>query len=199
MINRPNNWDSIKEPSGREQLPPGGYVVIINGAEVKRSPKGYEYLDLSIDIAEGEYKGYYQSDYYAQEGEKRWKGHYRQGTPKQDDEKRTSYFKGMIKAIEESNPGYQWNWDERSLVGRIVGCLFGEVENEYNSKRFMRTEPRFMCGADRIRTGDFNTPQPKMLPMQQTFSGGYGQPGQNAQAQQMPHGFEAINDDAIPF
>lgn len=194
MINRPNNWDSIKEPSGREQLPPGGYVVIINGAEVKRSPKGYEYLDLSIDIAEGEYKGYYQSDYYAQEGEKRWKGHYRQGTPKQDDEKRTSYFKGMIKAIEESNPGYQWNWDERSLIGKIAGCLMRAEEWEYEGKTGMRTSPMTFMSADKVRQGDFKIPNPKMLNAQsQQNNAGF------TQTQQMPHGFEAIDDDNIPF
>lgn len=194
MINRPNNWDSIKEPSGREQLPPGGYVVIINAAEIRRAQSGYEYLDLSIDIAEGEYKGFYHNDFYAQDGQekKRWKGHYRQGLPQS--EQSSSYFKGMVTAIEESNPGYTWNWDERSLVGKIVGCLMRSEEWEYNGYTGMRTEPMAFTSADRIRKGDFKIPNPKMLANKPPVTG-FAQPPQ----QQMPSGFEAINDDAIPF
>jgi len=34
----------------------------------------------------------------------------------------------MIVAFEKSNPGYQWNWDEKSLVGRKVVIVFREEE-----------------------------------------------------------------------
>lgn len=198
MIMKPNNWDSIQEPGRFVPLPAGGYIVVINGAELKTSDKGYEYLDLIIDICEGEYKDYYSKDFYAQEGkDKRWRGHYIQGTPK-NGEKPASFFKGMIRAIEESNPGYTWNWDERSLVGRIVGCLFREEEYEKNNgETGVITKAAFVCGADRIRQGDFKVPQRKTLPNRPPVTGyanGFSQP-----QQQMPSGFEAITDDNIPF
>ena len=37
-------------------------------------------------------------------------------------------FKGFIKSVEESNPGYVWNWDESTLKGKKVGLILQEEE-----------------------------------------------------------------------
>jgi len=39
-------------------------------------------------------------------------------------------FKGFTTAVENSNPGYQWNWDEKSLVGKKLCGVFGLEEYE---------------------------------------------------------------------
>ena len=38
------------------------------------------------------------------------------------------FFKAFITAVEKSNKGYQWNWDEKSLIGKYVVVNFGEEE-----------------------------------------------------------------------
>ena len=49
-------------------------------------------------------------------------------------------FKGMLENIEKSNPGYVWNWDEQSLVGKLFGGKFREEEYIYNGKIYTSTK-----------------------------------------------------------
>lgn len=185
MINRPNNWDNVEAKSGDKypQLPPDGYIVEIKKAETKKAASGYEYLDLSIDIAEGEHAGYYSNEYRSNPYDnKTYKGHFRQGLP--NTEEAAGYFKAMITAIEESNPGYTWNWDEQSLVGLKVGCIFRSEEWEYNGFTGLRTAAFRMTAADKIRNKEYTVPDPKLL---------------NKAAPAIPAGFETIQDDDIPF
>ena len=41
-----------------------------------------------------------------------------------------SFFKGFITAVEKSNPGYHWDWDEKKLIGKNVIAVFGDEEYE---------------------------------------------------------------------
>ena len=195
MINRPATWDDTQAASfgGGAKLPPGGYVITIRKAEIKISDSGYQYLDLSVDIAEGEWAGFYLKDWSTQTGpNKRWKGHYRQGIPVGDTQ-RDSYFKGMISAIEESNAGYTWDWNEQSLVGKVAGCLFREEEYDFNGYHGFTANPFRMTGADKIRKGAFQIPARRMLNQgSQQAPAPTPQPGS-------PEGFEGIDDDSIPF
>lgn len=189
MITKPNNYDQIKAAGGFERLPAGGYVIEIKKAEIKTSVSGYEYLDLTIEISEGIFAGYFMDEYNAQQFEpKRYKGHFRQGTPK--DDQSSSYFKAMITAIEESNPGYTWDWNEQSLVGKTAGCLMRSEEWEYNGRSGMRTAPFRLTAADNIRSGNYLVPQPKYLSQNQDNG-----------SQQQPQAvtFEEVRDEDIPF
>lgn len=79
-----NNWDKQQAVTQREQLPVGGYVAKIMGAEEKQYGFG-NMLWVSIDIAEGEYANYYAEDYRSQDREdKKWHGVVRLFVPKDD-------------------------------------------------------------------------------------------------------------------
>lgn len=199
MINKPNGWENVKAAGEWRKLPPGGYIVEIISASCKESQSGYKYLDLEIEISEGEYKDYFRLDLYEQTGEnRRYKGHYRTGLP--ENEKSAKFFKGMTTAVEESNPGYTWDWNEQSLVGKKVGCLFRDEEWEYEGKTGMRTAAFAMMSAEKVREGKFRAPEPKLLEGRQNYSGGSGQPGVDARPN--PNGssaWDAIGDDDIPF
>lgn len=194
MINKPNDWDNVKVPGQFQRLPEGGYVIEIKKVEQLTAASGYEYLDLTIEICEGMFEGYYMADYKAQTYEpKRYKGHYRQGLPNTDVSK--PFFKGMITAIEESNPGYTWDWNEQSLVGKKVGCLMRSEEWEYNGNHGMRTVPFRFIGADKIRNGEFLTPAPKYLDKPNDIQ---LQDAANA-SKPAPFDFEEIKDEDFPF
>jgi hypothetical protein len=45
-------------------------------------------------------------------------------------------FNDAIYRIEESNPGYHWDWNENGLVGLLVGINM--VESEYNGYKFTK-------------------------------------------------------------
>ena len=74
-----------------------------------------------------------------------------------------SSFKGMVTSFEKSNPGYQWNWDEASLSGKLVGILFRNEEWEWDGKSGWAVRPFRAISIDSVRSGDFTIPKDKPL------------------------------------
>lgn len=162
------SYKTAKAPArGGERLPAGGYVLIIKSAEEVRFDGGRK-LRISFDIAEGEYKDFYANNYRAQRDEdKKWKGSLDAFVPKEDGSEKdgwtASAFKGTTEALEGSNPGYHWDWDEKKLKGKVVGGVFGNKEYEINGSRGFFTDCRFFVSADDIRAGKFKLPKDKLL------------------------------------
>lgn len=72
-------------------------------------------LLLSFDIAEGEKKDFFAVDYRSQDTEdKKWRGTFRLTEPKDDGSEKDQWAKrainNMVAVLEESNPGYHWDW-----------------------------------------------------------------------------------------
>ena len=93
--------------------------------------------------------------------------------------------------MEQSNPGYKFNNDEKTLRGKLVGVVLREEEymgNDGNIKTKLVVD-RF-TSVDKIRSGDYEVRQKK------TLSGGscsgYSQGGTDD--------FAVIEDDgSLPF
>ena len=166
-----NNYDTTQTISARAQLPVGAYICQIFKAEEKvyTSPKGeWHKLEVSFDISEGEHKDFYANDYRAQSGEdKKWKGVLRMNIPTDDGSEADGWakrsFKTNILAIEESNNGYHWDWNEAQLKGKTVGIVFRSEEWKYNGKRGWRTAPFKMVPAADVKSGNIKMPDPKPL------------------------------------
>lgn len=165
------NYEKTQTFSSRPTLPEGGYVCKILNAEEKayKSSKGeFHKLEVSIDIIEGEHTGFFAADYRSQQNEdKKWKGVLRMSVPTDDgsdlDEKIKSAFKTNITAIEESNDGYHWDWNEAGLKGLIIGCLFQLQEWEWEGRSGWKAQPYGFIDAEKIRSGDFKVPKPRPL------------------------------------
>lgn len=134
MIQRPNDWDTAQAFTGenQQQLTPGGHILRVMGMKQEMSRNGKPMLVVGFDIAEGsELDGFYarlherKKEYDANA---KWAGTIRYMLYGKDGTSTNGFFKGFIKALEESNPGYRWNWDERSVAGKMVGMVFGEEE-----------------------------------------------------------------------
>lgn len=201
MIRKPNNWNEVQEFTDRQKLPLGAYVCKVKKAVVQSTDYG-EQLCMLFDIFEGDFKGFYDGDFKANTREdKKWKGVLRQFIPKDDgsekDEWTKSSFKGMVTAFEKSNPGYQWNWDEASLAGKVVGILFRNEEWEYDNKTGWTVRPFRAISVDSVRSGDFTLPKDKPL-KNKTASYGYGD---SYASQANSYGFAEIGeeDDELPF
>ena len=166
-----NNYDTTQTISARAQLPVGAYICQILKAEEKvySSSKGeWHKLEVSFDISEGEHKDFYANDYRSQSGEdKKWKGILRMNIPSDDGSEADNWakrsFKTNILAIEESNNGYHWDWNEAQLKGKTVGIVFRSEEWEYNGKRGWRTAPFKMVPAADVKSGNVKIPDPKPL------------------------------------
>lgn len=150
------NWNDITpEVEGmRSKLQPGGYVIRITG--VTNDAKK-EYLKVVYDIAEGDEAGRF-SDAWSQDP-----AHdYAHSFFRSYKEKAKGLFKGFIKAVEESNGGYTWDWHEERLAGKLLGIVLGEEEYLTNRGEIStRLTVRSVTTADRIRAGEFTVPDIK--------------------------------------
>ncbi len=167
MISRPNNWDNVQAFSDRQKLPVGAYVCYIKQAVVKENSSGNQ-LCVLFDISAGEYAGYYDDDFKRNQREnKKWKGVLRLWLPKEDgsdkDEWAKSILKGFIAAVEESNRGYKWDWNEKSLAKKEIGILFRNEEWEYEGKTGWATRPFRAISVDSVEDGSYAIPKDKPL------------------------------------
>lgn len=167
MIERPSNWDSVQAFSDRPRLPAGAYVCRIKKAVIQSNSYG-EQLAIVFDIEDGEFAGYYEADFRANQAEnKKWRGVFRPFLPKNDgsekDEWTKAHLKGLITAIENSNRGYVWNWDETTLAGRLIGLIFRNEEWEYNGKTGWTARPFRACSVDTVQDGEYTLPPDKPL------------------------------------
>lgn len=154
------NWANIKENNGFEKLPVGGYIVkILNVQDVSDK----EYLKVSFDIAEGDKKGFFKKQYDEDtRQDKKWPnaGSFVRSYKSTAE----SMFKGFANAVENSNKGYTFDFDEKSLVGKQVGIVVG-LEEYVNQKGAVRerTYVSAVRSVDTIKKGDFKIPETKKL------------------------------------
>ena len=123
--------------SAKATLPAGLYEVKIIQAKTETTANGSEMLVLAYDIAEGEEKDFYKKDYDARatDPNRKWRGVFRIFLPKEDgsdqDERNKRNLGAAIWAIEDSNDGFHFDWDERKLVGKLVGINVRNKEYDY--------------------------------------------------------------------
>ncbi|MGI6096367.1 MAG: hypothetical protein ACOYBL_13325 [Lachnospiraceae bacterium] len=166
-----NNWENVKASSDFTTLPAGGYVCRIQGAKISEfngSNGTFERLEVAVDIEEGEHKGYYRQDFESQQTEdKKWRGVFRLYVPSGDGSDKDNWsaakLKRFVNNVEDSNPGYHWDWDEKKLKGKLVGLTFRKEEWEYNGKTGWKTNPFQAYTVDDIRQNKFNLPKDKPL------------------------------------
>lgn len=162
------SYETAVAPKPMPKLPVGNYILKIMDAEEVEFRNGGSALKVSFDIAEGEFKDFFAQNYRAQIGEdKRWKGTLIMYVPKEDGSEQDGWtanaFKGNIVAIEESNLGYHWDWNEKGLKGKKVGGVFFEKEWEFDGKTGFATTCHSFKSIDLVKSGTLKTPKPKLL------------------------------------
>lgn len=127
-----NNWDNIEAKGITDfvRLNAGGYVGIIKNAEEYTSETtGNKSLKIECDIAEGNFKDYFQKSYdNNQNMDKKWDINSTRFLGLS--ENALPFLKGFITAVENSNVGYKWDWDEKKLIGKKVGLVYQYEEYE---------------------------------------------------------------------
>lgn len=159
-----------------ERLKLGPHYCKILEAKVEqlktKDNKPFEQLQLKIDITEpdeqsGFYNRKFQEDAKLDALNAKWKGFYRLTVPEDNSEQFVKdNFKTLITSIEKSNPGYKWNWEENTLVGKIFCGVFG-IEEFLNTNgdnipltrcRFIRsTENMDKIPIPKVRLADKST------------------------------------------
>lgn len=177
MLRRPNDWENVQEFVDRPRLPLGAYIARVKQAVLQSNEYG-EQLCILFDIAEGEFQGYYTSDFQNNtRPDKKWKGVLRYWLPKEDGSEKDEWtkrsLKGLVTSFERSNPGYQFDWNEKSLAGKLVGVLYRNEEWEYEGKTGWTPRPFRAISVDSVRQGDFTFPKDKPLKKKQEEGSGY--------------------------
>lgn len=166
-----NNWNDIKASTDFTTLPAGGYVCKIQGAKIRTFDGrngSFERLEVAVDIIEGEYKNYFRRDFDSQNTEdKKWRGVLRLYVPSGDGSDQDNWsaakLKRFVNNVEDSNPGYHWDWEESKLKGKLVGLTFRREEWEYNGKTGWKTNPFQAYTVEDIRQNKFQSPKDKPL------------------------------------
>lgn len=161
-----------KPVSGRETLPAGGYVCQILSARVESGEWG-DTLVIAHDVCEGEYKDIFKRDYENNPREdKKWRGTFRLRLPKYDGSEYDVFKKkslgNFIWAVENSNSGYTWAWDEKTLKGKKIGLIYRNKEWAYNDRTGWTTEAAGTDSIDNIREGKFRPLKDKALPVKES-------------------------------
>lgn len=148
------NWNEVKEASGFDRLPAGGYVCVITAAE--DMPKDQK-THIEFDILEGEQQSFFTNLAAALNF---WPGKHRQSYKP----KARGFYKAMLNRIKESNPDFIFNNDPQNLVSKMVGMTIaqqeyraddGSTKKRYYVDRFYNVED--------IRKGNFKMPEDKLL------------------------------------
>lgn len=197
-INRFGDFDKVQSYQDRPQLPTGGYVMRIMGAEVKENRIG-QYVQVSMDIAEGQYKDFFADDYRAQDNGpngRKWHCNYLLNVPVDDGSEKDGWtkrrFKTFTDALEASNDGYHFDWDEKKFKGLMIGGLFNIREWESGDRRGRSTNLAQVCSVEKIRTGKYK------LPKDQLLSNSAG--ASVSTSDTVPGGFgTVVHDDDLPF
>ena len=147
-----------KKSSNFIDLPPvGAYIGEIQAAR-EAEQNGRPVIELFMEIAEGEYKNRFHEVYEDQKerfGDNvKYKGIFRL-VPymKGDEDWRRKVFEENLWAVEQSNPGYKWDWDEKKLKGKKVGISIRKRLYTYNGKDRETTEIGRLESIEEIKAG----------------------------------------------
>lgn len=157
------------EPSTKKskQLPAGAYVAKIKGVKIEGQEPD-QHLVIRVDVEEGEYKSYFFNRFMREKEnskyEPKYKGDYRLRIPNPDNknaphpESDLKRFNDAIWRIEQSNPGYHWDWDENGLKNLLVGIQM--IDSEFNGYHF--TKIGRLESVDDVRNGTYQRIEPKL-------------------------------------
>ena len=159
------NYEKVQASSGEFARPTaGGYICkIINVEDVPMNEQGKgDYLRIEYDIALGDFAGYYK------EQNSRWGGNWNASFIRSYKEKALGMFKHFTNCIEQSNTGYEWDWNEKGLIGKVIGLVLGEEEYK-NSSGEIKTKlvVNRITTVEEINNCDYKVPSLKKLPPEQ--------------------------------
>lgn len=169
-MKKPKNWDNVKPAGEYIELPLGAYICkILDVKENHFDKSNSDTLDMSIDIESGEYKDYYRNEYQSQTQEdKKWKGLLRYFLPKDDGSENDGWtqstLKALIEAVEDSNPGYHFDWEHPELLkGKKLGVIFRNEEWQYQEKNGWKVRPFRGISIDAFNDKKYTLPKDKPL------------------------------------
>jgi hypothetical protein len=147
------DFENVKESGS--SLPKGIYLIVVVDVVDKQEK---EYLEIKVDIADGEFKG------FAKDAEEKF-GDYPNSFIARRSYKPTAlgFFKSFTVAVEKSNPGYTWGWNEATLIGKKAVGVFDEEEYEKDGELRVSVKLREIRSIPSWKDGKVKLPGIKKL------------------------------------
>ena len=158
---------------------------------------GFNQLVIAFDIAEGQYKDFYKAQYDANSSEdKKWPNDavFRLTIPYPNcpDYVVTNYDT-FFADLEDSNNGFVFGGDEKTLKGKLIGAKMHIEQSEYNGRVYDHTRMKWTCIADDVRNGKAGR-----LPNDKLIAGSSGS-NRSAADSYANSGFSSADDEELPF
>lgn len=167
-----------KEQVEWEALPKGAYVIkLLSIKEEANKNSSGTHLKMAFDIAEGEYAGFYKKAFESDTREdKKWNNDaviYLSVPEDNSPQWAIDNFNKFMTAVEDSNEGYHWGWDESTLKDKLVGAKFCNEQSEYDGKIYDHTKAKWFIAAKKVRDGKYGKlPNDKLIQSTSTSSTG---------------------------
>ena len=148
------NWNEI-EAKGMDDfkaLPIGAYECkIINAVENHNEQSGKTTLKVMVDIASGEYKDYFKKRYDSNTAiDRKWDNNATKYLAFEGEN--TSFFKGFITIVENSNVGYKWTWEESTLRDKkLVGVFQYEQYEKQDGTKALKVRLTKFRSLDKLK------------------------------------------------
>lgn len=191
-MNKPNNFDNTPDGSF-VPVDLGGHIIVIKRVKEITNKHGKPMIVIAFDFAQNDSQPAYFSKAFEADirPDKKWPyaGTKWINVQAWDSDDCSKDFKSFITSFEKSN-GCIAKWGDdfiSQFSNKLIGGVFGEVEDEYNGKTTVKRELRWFCEVDKAK--DAKVPELKPLK---------GKKKEEATAP-APEGFIAIPDESIPF
>lgn len=157
-MKKPNNYDNVSV-SNFIPVILGGHRIVIKDVKESLSKNGKPMAVVFFDFTDDDSQPRYFSKLFADDirPEKKWPHTGTKYIVTEDNDGNCSKsFKQFTTAFESSNnTEVKWGPDfGLQFKGKVIGGVFGEVENEYNGKVTMRHELRWFCDVEKADGAD---------------------------------------------
>lgn len=161
-------YDKSKRKKSYQQLPKGAYVIKIKDAKEEKWPSGDSVIRIAFDIAEGEYMGFYMKQFEENTNEdKKWPmdAVFNLNVPADNSQQYVwDNWNTFFADLEDSNGGFVFAGDLKSLRGKVIGGLFHIRQNEYKGTIYDHTVMRYTRTVEDVRNGKFGKlPKDKLI------------------------------------
>lgn len=167
---KPKDYDNVKTLDEFEQIELGGHYMTIMKLAESKNKNGGDMIIVAFDFDQRDKQtGYFKTMFLDDvRPDKKWPFQGTQYINALDN--RTGNcsrsFKTFCTCVERSNPGFTIDWDAKDFgtqfKGKMIGGVFGKVEDEYNGKTSLRVRLRWFT--DYKTAGNAKAPETKLLP-----------------------------------
>jgi len=156
-MQKPNNYEKTQASGDFTPIELGGHIIVIKQVEEMKSKTGKDMLKVSFDFADSDDQAKYFEKAFRDDirPEKKWPAAGATYILTEDHEGNCSrQFKTFATSIEKSNPGFQVSWGDgfcQCFKNKVIGGVFGNVEEEYDGKVHMRRKLRWFRSVDGVK------------------------------------------------